>query len=191
MSIKTPVIIFVVLLLLSVQAFSQRRNQFTAYSSETQFSVGAELVAVFPNGFGGGASVRYEQPLKVIENLSVLATVGFIAYGTSNTYDIGVGSYTAKTNAIWVPVLGGAKYYYPGPVLRGLYGSFEAGFGFGSGTVTYTGNITGASNDPATLGNFTVAPGIGYHSGMIDFSLRYFTVGLIGLRAAYVFKIRK
>ena len=195
MKAKTVATIISFLFLFSLQAFSQRsrRNGFTPFTSETQFSAGPELAAVFPSGIGIGASVRYEQPLRIIDHLTVTATAGLITYGTSTTYDTGNGTtYTARTRAVFIPVLGGAKYYYPGPIFQGLYGSLEAGFGFGSSSVSYSGSTpSGPLVVPTTAGGITICPGAGYHNGKFDFSLRYFSVGLISIRAAYVFKLKR
>ncbi len=196
MKAKTAAAIVLILFLFSLPSFSQRsqRNRFTPFSSETQFSIGPEFVAVLPSGLGIGASLRYEQPLKVIDHLTVTATAGVIAYGTSSTYDTPTGSYTAKTSAVWIPLLGGAKYYYPGPIFQGLYGSLEAGFGFGSSSATYSGpgySTSGSFAAPDRLGAVTVCPGAGYHNDQFDFTLRYFSVGIVSVRAAYVFKLRR
>ena len=121
--------------------------------------------------------------------MSVTATAGIIYYGTSTTYSTVGGSYTAKTNGLFFPFLGGAKYYYPGPVFRGLYGSFEAGFGLGSASYSYTGTTTTYARPDAARG-VIVCPGVGFHNGQFDFSLRYYSAGMVGLRAAYVFKAR-
>lgn len=195
MKAKTIAAILSLIFVFSLQAFSQRsqRNRFTPFSSETQFSAGLELAAVFPSGLGIGACLRYEQPLRIIDHLTVTATAGFIAYGTSTTYDTPAGSYTARTSAVWIPLLGGAKYYYPGPIFQGLYGSLEAGFGFGSSSASYSGpgySTSGSFAGPDRLGSVTVCPGAGYHNGQFDFSLRYYSVGIVSIRAAYVFKLR-
>ncbi len=188
MKAKTIVTLLTFIFMSSFPAFSQRRAPWVPFSRETQFSLGFDLAAIFPQGLGIGGSFRYEQPLKVIENLTVLASIGFIAYSTSETYDNGSVYYKATNNAVFIPVMGGAKYYFQGPAYAGFYGSLEFGFGFGSSSPSYSGNFNGPRRYPDHASGVLVCPGAGYHMGTFDFSIRYFSVGIVGLRAAYVFR---
>ncbi|SRR5258708_3506125 len=191
---KAKTIALVTLIFMStLPALSQRRAPYVPFSSETQFSIGPELAVIFPQGFGIGGSFRYEQPLKVIEHLTVLASIGFIAYSTSETYNYGPGSsYKATNKAVFIPVMGGAKYYFPGPSFAGFYGSLEAGVGFGSSSVSYS-TYYGPGNysSPSDARGVMVCPGVGYVMGPFDFNLRYFSVGIVSIRAAYVFKFKR
>ena len=171
---------------LIIEAFSQRRAPWVPFSRETQFSLGFDLAAVFPQGFGIGGSFRYEQPLKVVEHLTVLASIGFIAYNTSQTYDYGTGSYKATNNALFIPVMGGAKYYFPGPTYAGFYGSLEAGFGFGSSSYSYAGYTSGPRSNPDHASGVMVCPGAGYLMAPFDFSIRYFSGGLFARALAFI-----
>ncbi len=124
-------------------------------------------------GIGIGGTGRYEG--KITDNLNWMVTSGYIAFTEKDNSGV---------TAYMIPINGGVRYY--------IKQGFD-GFYFG-GEVGIT--VVGAQTkfNGATISNsdtkLSIAPQIGYHISVVDFSLRYSVVDeadYLGLRIAYVF----
>lgn len=149
--------------------------------AQGRFSIGAELALPSGDfgdavGTGFGASVRYEAPIN--DNLSWMATAGFITFGKK---DIGGG---VDVSASLIPINAGLKYYFT-ESFNGFYAGAELGINLVKVKAEFDGDSQSASET-----EFGFAPQIGYHLAKFDFAVRYAIVSdadYIGLRAAYVF----
>lgn len=148
--------------------------------AQGRFSIGAEAALPMGDfgdvvGFGIGGTVRYESPIN--DNLSWMATAGFISYGKK---DIGGG---IDASATQIPIQGGVKYYFT-ESFNGFYAGGEVGVHMTKVKVSGGGLSADASSTDVSF-----APSLGYHLGSIDISARYQIVSdadYLGIRVAYV-----
>jgi hypothetical protein len=152
--------------------------------AQGRFSAGAELALPSGDfgdavGTGFGVSVRYEAPIN--DNLSWMATAGFLTFGKKEVAGI---DYSASL----IPINAGLKYYFT-ESFNGFYGGVELGLNIAKAKAK--GEIAGFEVDESESSTeFGFAPQVGYHLANFDFAVRYAIVSdfdYIGIRAAYVF----
>lgn len=168
---KKLVLSIVAMFVISVASFGQGR-----------FSGGLELALPMGDfadgvGTGFGVSARYEAPIN--DNLSWMATAGYLTFGGKSD--------TFIDNVSIIPVNAGLKYYFGGESFNGLYAGGELGLNFVSVKTKET-DFTESGSASET--EFGFAPQIGYQFGNIDISGRYAIVSdadYFGVRVAYVF----
>jgi hypothetical protein len=157
-------------------------------------------------GTGFGGSLRYEHP--VGDNIGLMATVGYLTYGSKEQDFFGLGTYKYTNSQI--PIMVGGKYYFM-EQQDGFYVNVQLGLTMLSTKSEF--EFLGVSESETTSNSaFTWSPGIGYALENFDFSVNYFafsysdefttedpitglsystdvdyTGSWIGVRAAYVF----